>query len=258
MPDILADTFFQSHDHELTAVLSLVIAFGVAVLVDRWIAHRAQQLLALRGMGAGTDTRLRILRRLIYTVIVVIGLAVALSQFAALNRLAASVLASGAIAAAIVGFAARQTLANAVAGIMLASAQPIRIGDVVTFEGETGMVEDVRLTYTYLRTGGDARIVIPNERLAGGVLRNDSIVSNVVACEVSLWISHDADEERALAVAESVDTGLTATIAEVTPVGVRIAVAGPPASPSERGAREAQLRRKVLAAWREAGVGRPG
>lgn len=239
-------------------MLSLVIAIGLAMLVDRWIARRARQLLAVRGIGAGTDTRLRILRRLTYTAIIVIGLAVALSQFAALNRLAASVLASGAIAAAVVGFAARQTLANAVAGIMLASAQPIRIGDIVTFEGETGTVEDVRLTYTYLRTGTHARIVIPNERLAGGMLRNDSIVSDTVAWEASLWISHDADEEQALAVAESVGADLKATIAEVTRDAVRISVAGPPAPPAERGAREAELRRKVLAAWREAGVERPG
>ena len=39
--------------------------------------------------------------------------------------------------AAIVGFAARQTLANLVAGIMLAISQPLRIGDWVTFEGTT-------------------------------------------------------------------------------------------------------------------------
>ena len=45
---------------------------------------------------------------------------VALSQFDGHRRLAGSLLASGAIAAAIVGFAARQTLANLVAGIMLA------------------------------------------------------------------------------------------------------------------------------------------
>jgi small-conductance mechanosensitive channel len=54
------------------------------------------------------------------------------------------VLASSAIAAAIVGFAARQTIANAIAGVILAITQPLRIGDHVTFEGESGVVEDVR------------------------------------------------------------------------------------------------------------------
>ena len=46
-------------------------------------------------------------------------------------------------ARAVVGFAARQTLANAIAGILLAISQPLRVGDLVTFEDETGEVEDV-------------------------------------------------------------------------------------------------------------------
>jgi small-conductance mechanosensitive channel len=48
------------------------------------------------------------------------------------------VLASSAIAAAVVGFASRQVLANAIAGMVLAVTQPLRIGDLVTFEGENG------------------------------------------------------------------------------------------------------------------------
>jgi small-conductance mechanosensitive channel len=259
MPNIiLAETFLKRHEGDITAVASIVVAFGVAILVDRWLAHRAARLVETKALGPGTDTRLRILRRLISTVIVVIGVAIAFSQFPTLNRLAASVLASGAIAAAIVGFAARQTLANGVAGIMLASTQPIRIGDVITFENESGTVEDVRLTYTYLRTGADAQIVIPNERLAGGIIRNDSIGGGLVGCEASLWMAHSADEQQALALAEGVDAAVRASIAEVTPEGVRVSVTGPKAAPADRGAREAELRRLILAAWREAGVPRPG
>ncbi len=71
----------------------------------------------------------------------------------------------------MVGFAARATLANAIAGILLAITQPIRIGDLVTFEEQTGEVEDVQLTYTYLRLDDGSRLVVPNERLAQGSWR---------------------------------------------------------------------------------------
>ena len=91
------------------------------------------------------DTRLRFLRRLIYASILLLGIAIAASQFTGVSKLAASILASGALAAAIIGFAARQTLANFVAGIMLAITQPIRVGDWVTFEGHYGVIEDVRM-----------------------------------------------------------------------------------------------------------------
>ena len=80
-------------------------------------------------------------------------------------------LASSAVLGLVVGFAARQTLANAVAGILLAITQPIRIGDLVTFEGETGEVEDVQLTYTYIRLDDGRRLIVPNERLAQSIDR---------------------------------------------------------------------------------------
>ena len=121
------------------------------------------------------------MRRLIVAAIVLlIGIAVALSGFDGISKLATSLLASGAIAAAIIGFAARQTLANFIAGIMLAITQPIRVGDWVTFEGNYGVVEDVRLNYTILRTATEQRIVIPNEKLAGGLMKNDTLVVEVV------------------------------------------------------------------------------
>jgi small-conductance mechanosensitive channel len=204
------------------------------------------------GLSRDAATRLRFARRAVEVAIILIALAIALSQFDSLDRVGRTLLASSAITAAIVGFAARQTLANAVAGIMLAIAQPIRIGDLVTFEGETGTVEDVGLTYTWLRTGADARILVPNERLAGGIVRNDSIRSPTVATEVSIWLAADADETRALeAVAAA---GARGRVAEVTHEGIRLLVMGDPSPPSERLAREGDLRAAALRALREAAV----
>ena len=114
-------------------------------------------------------TRLRLVRRLIFAAIIVIGIALALAQFEGARRLATGILASSAVLGLVVGFAARATLANAIAGIMLAITQPIRIGDLVTFEEQTGEVEDVKLTYTYLRLDDGSRLVVPNERARAGL-----------------------------------------------------------------------------------------
>ena len=150
-------------------VAAIVVALVLAFLVERLFSRRAERLAAAvtRGeLSRETATRLRFVRRLIYAVILLIGVAIALSQFAGVDEIAASLLASGVVAAAIVGFAARQTLANFVAGVMLAVTQPIRVGDWVKFEDHYGVVVDVRLNYTILRTAGETRLVIPNEKLA--------------------------------------------------------------------------------------------
>ena len=257
--NILADTFVNRHNHEITAIVSLVLAGLVVLLVDRALDRRGRKLaLAVAGgeLSPVAATRLRFVRRVVDATIIGIGVAVALSQFTALDRLAGAILASGAIAAAVIGFAARQTLANAIAGLFIAITQPVRIGDLVTFEGETGTVEDVRLTSTWLRTGSDARVIVPNERLAAGVLRNESIGSPTVAVEASIWLAHDDDESAALdAVRAALPEG-TARIAEVTVEGTRILVAGPPAPPSERPYAEGELRLAALRAIRERGARR--
>lgn len=257
LPTRLGQTFLERWGHELTALGTLLVVALLVFAVGRVFRSRAKRL--SERMGAGRvdpvlATRLRFVRRLVQAVIVVIGVATALAQFTALDRFAASVLASGAIAAAVVGFAARQTLANVVAGIMLAVTQPIRIGDLVTFEEQTGVVEDVRLTYTFLRTGADTRVIVPNERLAGGILRNDSIVSSTVAVEVELWLAHEADELRAVQTIQEHVEGARVTIAEVVADGVTLTVTGPPVPPRERAERAAALRADTLRALRDAGL----
>jgi small conductance mechanosensitive channel len=240
----------------IAAGLTLLTALALVAIVHRAMRGRVHKLPHALGGGELSpmlDTRLRFLRRVVEAAIIVIGVALALAQFTSLDRLAATVLASSAIAAAVVGFASRQVLANAIAGMVLAVTQPLRIGDLVTFEGETGTVEDVSLTYTWLRTGSDARLIIPNERLASGVLRNDSIRSPTVALEVSVWLAPDADETAALAAVQELEETRDARIAEVTDAGLRLQVAGPPVAPAERIAREGELRAEVLRALREAG-----
>jgi small-conductance mechanosensitive channel len=249
--------FSWEYNHAwISAVVAVLLAFALAHTVD--LAFRRRGRILAETVTRGTlsrevDTRLRFVRRLAYATILLIGIAVALSQFTGINRVAASVLASGAIAAAVIGFAAQRTLANFVAGVMLAVTQPLRVGDWVTFEGEYGVVEDVRLNYTFLRTPGDVQVVIPNERLAAGMLRNDTLASERVALDISVWLPPGADTERALA-ALADETGSEPAIAEVTPDGVRITVPGEPVPPPERGPRQATLRAECLRRLRAEGL----
>ena len=236
--------------------MAILVSLLVAFLLDRALARRGMKLaqaVARGEISPETDTRLRFVRRLVYAVIILIGVAIALAQFKGVNRIAASMLASGAIAAAVLGFAARQTLANFVAGIMLAVTQPLRVGDWVFFEDQYGEVDDIRLTYTFLRTLGGQRVVIPNERLASGILRNDTLGEGVVGLDVQIWLPATADVARAVAVLREA-TGQTVTVAETAVEGVRLAVGGERCAPPERAPREAELRLQCLERLRAEGL----
>jgi small conductance mechanosensitive channel len=143
-----------------------------------------------------------------------------------------------------------------VAGVFLAITQPLRIGDLVTFEGESGTVEDVRLTYTFLRTPGDARIIIPNERLAGGILHNDSIVSGTVALETAFWLPRDADADAVIEAVEREVPGTRVTVAEVGHEGIRLTLASDAVVPGDRARRESELRAAALRAEAALELGR--
>jgi len=127
---------------------------------------------AVSQVSRSTKTRLRFLRRLIVLVVLLVLLAIALSQFTELKRLATGILASTAVLAAIVGFAAQHTIANMVAGVQIAVSQPIKIGDRIVFEEVSGRVVDITLSYTYVNPGDGTAVVIPNQLLVEGIVHN--------------------------------------------------------------------------------------
>jgi small-conductance mechanosensitive channel len=60
------------------------------------------------------------------------------------------------------------------------------------------VVEDVRLTYTYLRAEDNRRIIVPNERLASTTIENFTIMDPRVEIEVTIGLPIDCDPSRAL------------------------------------------------------------
>ena len=260
-PDSLTlDSFFQTYRTEIGAATTLLIAFVLARLVDGAVARRGSKLTAVVAGGELTpqaDTRLRLVRRLISAAIIVIGVALAVAPYDPVRRTAAAVLASSAVLGLVVGFAARQTLANAVAGVLLAITQPIRIGDIVTFEDRTGTVEDVRLTYTYIRGGDRRRIIVPNERLAQSIIENHTIIDARANVEVSLWLAPDADVRRALAALADQEEVQSVLVADVERDGIRIVARAVAHTASESEAVAARVRASSIEKLRTEGLSSP-
>jgi small-conductance mechanosensitive channel len=106
---------------------------------------------------------------------------------------AGGLLASSAVLGLILGFASQRTLGNFVAGLMIAMTQPLRLGDWIEVAGVSGVVEEIGLMYTFIRTEDNARLVIPNEKLASDTIRNSTIRSAAKFAEVSVQVPPTAD-----------------------------------------------------------------
>jgi small-conductance mechanosensitive channel len=167
------------------AAVVLVAAFGVARLVDRRIGRR--------DLEPGAATRYRVLRRTIETSVVFIGILSALLVIPQVRAVAGAILASSAVIGLILGFAAQRTIGNFIAGLLIAFTQPVRLGDEVELDGTRGVVEEIGLTYTWVRTHDDDRLVIPNEKLASETIRNSTIRSARTLAEVTVHVPLSAD-----------------------------------------------------------------
>src|SRR5256885_13241525 len=104
----------------------IAIAAGVFVIV--WLLARVVDWwLSRRTLPPESMTRYRVLRRSVSSAILVIGFFSALLVIPQVRAVAGGLLASSAVLALIIGFASQRTLANFVAGILIALTQPIRL-----------------------------------------------------------------------------------------------------------------------------------
>jgi len=166
--------------HLFVAAAMVAVALAVAKIVDWRIAHR--------DLAPEAVTRYRVLRRSLVTAIVFVGFMSSLLVIPQVRAVAGGVLASSAVVGLVIGFASQRTIGNVVAGILIAIAQPLRLGDVVEVEGAQGVVEEIGLTYTWIRTHDNDRLVVPNEKLASDTIRNSTIRGRETLAEVTVQV----------------------------------------------------------------------
>jgi small-conductance mechanosensitive channel len=172
--------------HRLVIVaVVLALTALVARLVDRRIARR--------DLPPEAVTRYRVLRRSVTTTVVAVGVLSALLVIPQVRAVATGILASSAVLGIVIGFASQRTIGNFVAGLLIAFTQPVRLGDLVEVDGVRGTVEEIGLTYTFIRMVDGSRLVIPNEKLASDTIRNSTIRSREKVAEVTVQVPLDSD-----------------------------------------------------------------
>jgi small-conductance mechanosensitive channel len=176
----------------------LIVAAAVFAAVSL-IARLIDWRLSRRTLAPESATRYRILRRSVMVSILVVGFFSSLLVIPQVRAIAGGLLASSAVLGVIIGFASQRTLGNFVAGLLIALAQPVRLGDRVTYEGEDGIVEEIGLTYTYIRTQDRTRLVVPNEKLASDTIRNATIRGRETFAEITVQVPLSADLEAVVA-----------------------------------------------------------
>ena len=95
-----------------------------------------------------------------------------------------------------IGFAMQDVLKNFVAGIFIYTDKPFRIGDWIEWDDNSGIVEDISLRVSRVRTFDNELLTVPNSQLTDGVIKNP-VAKDKLRMKFVFGIGYDDDIEAA-------------------------------------------------------------
>jgi small-conductance mechanosensitive channel len=173
----------------LIAGIVIVCTLVLAKVIDRALVRRLE-------LSPNVMTRYSVIRRTTVAAVIVVGVLSALLVIPEVQSAASAILASSAVIALIIGFAAQSTLSNVVAGILIAFTQPLRLGDLVEVGDASGTVEEIGLIYTLVRAPDGPRYYVPNTRMASDTIRNATLRSFEHRAQITVPVPLGSDLER--------------------------------------------------------------
>lgn len=177
----------------------IAVDIGVSAYLMRFRLDAEDNLLARKHV-----TQMRVLKRVISTVVVLITAGAALMTIGAVRQVGVSLFASAGVAGIVAGLAARPVLSNLIAGVQLAMTQPIRIEDAVTVENEWGWIEEVTSTFVVVRLWDLRRMIVPLSYFMERPFQNWTREGSAIIGTVLLYLDYMAPIETIRAKAEEI------------------------------------------------------
>jgi len=140
----------------------------------------------------GLRTRITGIRRIGTVLIGTIATGVMLLQFEVVRSVGVSLLASAGIVGVLVGFAAQRTLGGLISGLEVSITEPLRMGDIVAFDGAEGVVERIYFTYIVVRMGDDRRLIVPVQSLMSKPFENLTLIGADLIVTVDMFVDYEA------------------------------------------------------------------
>jgi small conductance mechanosensitive channel len=170
-----------------------VIAAAVIFIVGRWVAKGLKRLI-VRALikGKVDETLVSFFGHLTYFTLLAFVIIAALNQLGIQTTSFIAILGAAGLA---VGLALQGSLANFAAGIWMIIFRPFRVGDYVEGGGTAGIVEEIQIFTTKLRTPDNKSIIIPNAKITGDNIVNYS-AKDSRRMDMIVGVSYDDDYDQ--------------------------------------------------------------
>ena len=193
--DVLTDVFGLApvYTNPIGYAVLGIVAFVLVYIIGRaFVLPLAGRAMDRRGLDSHAK---KPLNKVLFFIIVFVALGAA---FAASGRgnILTSLATVAAAATLAIGFAMQDVIANFVAGVFIFVERPFKIGDWIEFDGNSGVVEDISLRVTRLRTFDNELLTVPNSQLTDNVVKNP-VDANKLRLKFVFGIGYDDDIEKA-------------------------------------------------------------
>jgi potassium efflux system protein len=168
-------------------VLTAILMLGIGILVSRAIARGLAALVRRRStLDEGAVTAIQSL--LSYALVALFFLFALRSVNIPLT---AFTVAGGALAIGV-GFGSQAVINNFVSGLILMVERPIKVGDLVVFDGASGRVERIGPRSTRIRTFDNVHLIVPNSKLLENNVVNWTLSDDVVRTRIHVGVAYGA------------------------------------------------------------------
>lgn len=171
--------------------------WGVALLilvVGMWVAKRLSEWLRSALLRARVEATLsNFLRNVAYALMLVLVLVTALQKIGVPPTSLFAVLGAAGLA---VGLALKDSLSNIASGVMLIVLRPMRDGDHVVVAGQEGVVDEIRIFQTRIRTFDERMVTLPNSTITTAPIVNYSTLPNR-RLEITVGVGYGDDLKKA-------------------------------------------------------------
>lgn len=199
MPEI--DSFVE-------ALMERVVAWGpnlvaaLVTLVLGWFGAKIVRSLVGRGMRRASvdEILIRFVGNLVYSGVMVLVVIATLGRLGVNTTSFAAVVAAAGLAIAL---AFQGSLSNFASGVLVMVFRPFRVGDFIEAGGVSGVVEEVQIFTTSLKTPDNRAVVLPNSQVTGGAITNYS-AKDIRRVDLVFGIGYGDDMRQARAVIERV------------------------------------------------------
>ncbi|MFH1885923.1 MAG: mechanosensitive ion channel domain-containing protein [Pseudomonadota bacterium] len=149
-----------------------IITAALIFVIGKWAARIVKKVIVKLMNRAKVDTTLTsFVANLAYVGLMAFVVITSLSRLGIQTASLVAVLAAAGLA---VGLALQGSLSNFAAGVLMIIFRPFKVGDRIDAAGIAGVVEEIDIFTTRLRTPDNKAIVVPNGQITGGPIVNYS------------------------------------------------------------------------------------